>query len=30
MYGNQLTASGNYQKALEQYAQVISPDTKAE
>ena len=28
LYGNQLTAAGDYQKALDQYAQVISPELK--
>lgn len=28
MYGDQLLAAGNYQKALDQYAQVINPDLK--
>jgi tetratricopeptide (TPR) repeat protein len=28
LYGNQLTAAGDYQKALDQYAQVISPEFK--
>lgn len=28
LYGNQLTASGNYQKALDEYAQVISTELK--